>query len=158
MLGSGGGVQQDVALDADFLDQVELALDEIDVLFFAFQDAQQHLTRHEVARAFAIGDARTQIVQCLFFEAEVGLQDFLDSVLDVDAAGDPSMDDVQLLAPSLSGENDVCSVAVCAAPALAGSAQQTSSTAVTALILDIKLPRSRFCCLLRWTSCRSGAR
>ena len=32
------------------------------------------------------------------------LTSFLDSVLDVDAAGDPSMDDVHLLAPSLSGD------------------------------------------------------
>lgn len=32
------------------------------------------------------------------------LTSFIDSVLDVGAAGDPSMDDVQLLAPSLSGD------------------------------------------------------
>ena len=45
-----------------------------------------------------------------------------------------------MLAPSLSGENDVCSVAVSAAPALAGSAQQTSNAITTTLILDMELP------------------
>jgi hypothetical protein len=41
LIGSRGRVQQDVALDIDLLDQVKLALDEINVIFLTLQDVPQ---------------------------------------------------------------------------------------------------------------------
>ena len=44
LVGGGRRVQQDVALDADLLDQVELTIEEVDVFLFTFQDVQQQVT------------------------------------------------------------------------------------------------------------------
>ena len=43
LLGCWGGIQQDIALDTDLLDQVELAIEEVDMLLLAFQDPQQQI-------------------------------------------------------------------------------------------------------------------
>src|SRR5437868_5733290 len=61
-----GSIQQDVALDADLLDQIELAFEEIDMLLFAVQDLQEQVAGNEIAHAFAIGDGFAQIRQSPF--------------------------------------------------------------------------------------------
>src|SRR4051794_31099567 len=76
------GVQKDVALDADLPDQVELAVDEIDVVFFCIQNHYQQVARNEVAHALTVGDALTQIGHCLFLQREVGPEDLLDILAD----------------------------------------------------------------------------
>ena len=43
LLGGRSGVQQDVAFDPYLLDQIELALEEVDVFLLAFQDVEQQV-------------------------------------------------------------------------------------------------------------------
>ena len=43
LLRRGGGVEEDVALHADLLDQVELTLEEVDVLLLVLQDTAQQV-------------------------------------------------------------------------------------------------------------------
>jgi hypothetical protein len=50
-------VQQDVTLDADLLDQIKLAVKEVNVFFFVFENVHQQVPGDEVAHSFAVGDS-----------------------------------------------------------------------------------------------------
>src|ERR1700722_3888989 len=84
LLGRRRGIEHDVTFDADLLDQIELALEEIDVLLFAPQYSQQQITGDEIAHTLAICDAFAQIPQRLFLQGQVGLQDLLYILTDAD--------------------------------------------------------------------------
>src|SRR6185437_14284473 len=57
------GLQLDVVLDADTVDELELRLDEIDRVFLGGQDIGQQLARAEVAHRFAVDDGGAQIAE-----------------------------------------------------------------------------------------------
>jgi hypothetical protein len=73
LLGRRGRVEHYVAFDADVLDQIKLALEEIDMFLFAPQYFQQQVAGDKIAHTLAICDAFAQISQRLFLQCQVGL-------------------------------------------------------------------------------------
>jgi len=69
-------LELDVAFEADAVDQLELRLDEIDLVFLAFEDVAKEVARHEIADPLATGDRFAQSRDASLFEAQITFEDF----------------------------------------------------------------------------------
>src|SRR5947208_6892656 len=69
------GLQQDVAFETDAVDQLELGLDEIDLVFLTFEDVAEQVARHEIAHPFAMGDRLAQARNAGLLEPQIAFED-----------------------------------------------------------------------------------
>src|SRR5690349_12605187 len=72
----GAGLQLDVVFEADPVDQTELRLYKIDVLFLAFEDMDKQITRYEIAYALAIDDRVAQPHERRLLKPQIAVEQF----------------------------------------------------------------------------------
>ena len=70
-------LQLDVVLESRFLDEAELRLEPVDMLFLGQQDVAQQIAADEVAVALTAGNPVTQHWHSDVLEPEIALQDLL---------------------------------------------------------------------------------
>jgi len=77
------GLQLDIVFETDAIDQLELRLEEIDLIFFAFEHLDEHIARDKVAYALAVRDFVTRDLFSEILEAEEDHVDFIEIQLDL---------------------------------------------------------------------------
>jgi hypothetical protein len=69
-------LQQDVAFEADAVDQLELGFEEIDLLLFAFENIAEEIARDEISDSLAMRDRLAQPREAGLFEAQITFEDW----------------------------------------------------------------------------------
>src|SRR5690348_16190243 len=69
------GLQQDVAFEADAVDQLELGFEEIDLLLFTFENIAEELVRDEISDSLTMRDRFAQSREPSLFEPQIAFED-----------------------------------------------------------------------------------